>query len=86
MLLADGRGVLHLIAASSEATHHLEVFQLQRDEGPCLDCFHSGAPVIVPDLEAESQRWPDFARVADTVEVLILALLLPLGIATAGLV
>jgi GAF domain-containing protein len=32
-----------------------------------LDCFHSGAAVVVPDLKAESQRWPDFARVAESV-------------------
>ncbi|MGZ4587425.1 MAG: GAF and ANTAR domain-containing protein [Mycobacteriaceae bacterium] len=69
LLLADGRGVLHLVAASSERTHHLEVFQLQRHQGPCLDCFHSGAAVIVPDLVAESARWPDFATVAQSVGI-----------------
>lgn len=67
LLLADGRGVLHLISASSERTHHLELFQLQREQGPCLDCFHSGVPVVVPDLAAESSRWPEFARVAESV-------------------
>ena len=67
LLLADGRGVLHLIAASSERTQHLELFQLQRRQGPCLDCFHSGVAVVVPDLKAESQRWPDFAKVAESV-------------------
>jgi GAF domain-containing protein len=67
LLLADGRGVLHLIAASSERTQHLEAFQLQRNQGPCLDCYHTGAAVVVPDLLAESQRWPDVARVADSV-------------------
>lgn len=67
LLLADGRGVLHLMASSSERTHHLEVFQLQRDEGPCLDCYRDRAPVIVPDLAAEEQRWPQFCRVARSV-------------------
>jgi hypothetical protein len=61
LLLADGFGVLHVLAASSEATRELEVFQLQRDQGPCRDCFHSGQPVSVPDLAAETARWPLFA-------------------------
>ena len=64
ILLADQHGVLHVIAASSEATRSLEVFQLQRDEGPCLDCYHSGAPVSVSDLRAEAPRWPSFAAAA----------------------
>ena len=67
LLLADGRGVLHLVAASSERTQHLELFQLQRHQGPCLDSFHTGSAVVVPDLRAEPQRWPDFGRVADSV-------------------
>lgn len=34
LLLADARGVLHVMAASSETTRDLETFQLQREEGP----------------------------------------------------
>src|SRR5690349_4194468 len=64
LLLADGRGVLHLMAASSDATHDLETFQLQRDEGPCLDCYHADSPVLVPDLAAEQARWPVFVPAA----------------------
>ena len=64
LLLADSRGVLHLIAASSERTHDLEILQLQRDEGPCLDCFRLGEPVLVPDLAAEDHRWPRFVAPA----------------------
>lgn len=64
LLLADSRGVLHLMAASSERTHDLELFQLQRQEGPCLDCYHDGTAVSVPDLEPEQARWPQFAPAA----------------------
>lgn len=64
LLLADRRSVLHVVAASSEATRNLELFQLQREQGPCLDCFHSGAAVSVPDLSEESERWPDFVGAA----------------------
>lgn len=64
LLLSDELGVLHLMAASSEATRMLELYQLQRDEGPCRDCFHSGAPVSVADLSTEMDRWPHFAPAA----------------------
>ncbi len=67
MLLADGRGVLHLVASSSERAHHLEVFQLQREEGPCLDCYRERTAVVVPDLAAEVKRWPQFSRAARSV-------------------
>ena len=64
LLLADDRGVLHVAAASSERTQQLELYQLQRDEGPCLDCFAAGKAVNVPDLAAEAERWPKFSRAA----------------------
>ncbi len=64
LLLADGRGVLHVMAASSETTRDLETFQLQREEGPCLDCFRDGSPVLVPDLREEAARWPAFVPAA----------------------
>lgn len=64
LLLADRRGALHVMAASSPATRSLEVFQLQRAEGPCLDCYRSGAPVSVPDLDDATDHWPQFAAAA----------------------
>ncbi len=60
LLLADRRGVLHVLAASSDRTHELEAFQLQRDEGPCRDCYRDGAGVLVADLAQEQDRWPVF--------------------------
>jgi transcriptional regulator with GAF, ATPase, and Fis domain len=64
LLLADPRGELRVVAASSEAARLLELFQLQNDQGPCLDCFRSGRPVTAADLDAEAQRWPRFAVAA----------------------
>jgi GAF domain-containing protein len=63
LLLADAQGELHLMAATSRRTHDLEIFQLQSDQGPCLDCYRSGAPVSVANL-AESDRWPLFVAAA----------------------
>ena len=64
LLLADARGVLHVMAASSERTHELEVFQVQRAEGPCRDCYLSGAPVSIADLSEHADRWPVFVPAA----------------------
>jgi GAF domain-containing protein len=63
LLLADPRGELRVVAASSEAARVLELFQLQSDQGPCLDCFRSGQPVACLDLSADP-RWPEFANQA----------------------
>ena len=59
LLLSDPRGTLDLVASSSEAARVVELFQLQADEGPCLDCYRSGHPVSAPDL-AEAGHWPRF--------------------------
>src|SRR5450631_3296282 len=64
LLLADPRGELRVVATSSEAVRLLELFQLQNDQGPCLDCFRGGLPVTVADLSAEAQRWPRFTAAA----------------------
>jgi GAF domain-containing protein len=61
LMLADHRGRLRLMAASDERAEMLELFQVQADEGPCLDCYHSGEPVIVTDLQEARDRWPQFA-------------------------
>jgi transcriptional regulator with GAF, ATPase, and Fis domain len=65
LLLADRFGVLHVLAASTEHTRQLELFQLQRDEGPCLDCYRTGAPVAVADLSLATDRWPQFVAGAE---------------------
>ncbi len=64
LLLADPLGRLHLMAATSAKTGELELFQLQADEGPCLDCFANGEPVSVADLTTAADRWPRFVPAA----------------------
>ena len=53
-------GHLRVMAASTEQIELLELFQIQNDEGPCLDCFHTGAVVVHGNLEGASP-WPQFA-------------------------
>ena len=64
LMLADQRGELGFMAASNESGETLELLQLQNAEGPCLDCFVSGEPVVNADLRAARERWPVFAPAA----------------------
>src|SRR3954464_6324042 len=64
LLLTDQRGALRLGAASTEQTRLLELFQIQREQGPCLDCFRTGQAIAVGDLAAAADRWPRFVAAA----------------------
>jgi GAF domain-containing protein len=61
MLLADQRGRLEFIAGSDENVRLVELFQLQNAEGPCLQAFNTGEPVINVNLGEAAARWPRFA-------------------------
>jgi transcriptional regulator with GAF, ATPase, and Fis domain len=64
VLLTDQRGALQVVAASTEQTRLLELLQLQTDQGPCPECFHTGRRIAVADLSAATSRWPRFAAEA----------------------
>lgn len=64
LVLVDDGGALHLMASTTGVMELLELFQLQRGEGPCLDCSTSGQPVAVVDLAQAAERWPRFAPCA----------------------
>ncbi len=63
ILLANEKGLLHTIAASDQNTHLLELFAIQHDEGPCLDCYRAGDARINIDLHdpVANETWPAFA-------------------------
>ena len=48
------------MAASDEQAELLELFQVQSDEGPCLDCYASGNAVIFSDLRGQTP-WARFS-------------------------
>jgi len=64
LLLIDQRGSLQVVASSSEEMDMLELLQLERDDGPCVECVHTGSALSVPSLEEVSERWPEFVRAA----------------------
>jgi GAF domain-containing protein len=64
LMLAGPDGDLRVMASSSEAMRLLELFEIQAKEGPCLDCYRSGQPVVNQDLATVNSRWPRFAAEA----------------------
>jgi hypothetical protein len=78
VVLADPRGELRAAAASSDEARLVELFQVQNDQGPCLECLRTGEndqgpcleclrtgePVTAVGLAEPGQRWPRFAAAA----------------------
>lgn len=62
IVLSDQRGHLRVVSSSTEQARVTELFQLEADEGPCLDAFRTGQPVTAPDLAEPAGRWPRFAE------------------------
>jgi GAF domain-containing protein len=64
LMLAAPEGDLRVVASSSETMRVLELFEVQAQEGPCLDCYRTGQPVLNEDLptgpDAGPGRWPRF--------------------------
>ena len=64
IMLAAPDGQLRVMASSSEAMRVLELFEIQAQQGPCFDCYHTGQAVVNQDLDAPNGRWPSFAAEA----------------------
>jgi GAF domain-containing protein len=61
IMLADQGGELHYVASSSERMRLIELFELQHDEGPCLDAYRAGVSVHSGLADEGNARWPRFA-------------------------
>lgn len=63
MLVSPG-GDLRVMTSSSDTMRVVELFELQAQEGPCLDCYRTGKPVVNQDLATVNGRWPRFSTIA----------------------
>ena len=64
LMLVSVEGDLRVMASSSEAVRVLELFEVQSQEGPCLDCYRTGRAVVNQDLTLTNGRWPRFTAEA----------------------
>jgi GAF domain-containing protein len=60
-LMLDSGDGLAVVASSSRSMNLLELFELQHEEGPCVDCFLTGEAIASLDLAQDLDRWPNFA-------------------------
>jgi transcriptional regulator with GAF, ATPase, and Fis domain len=61
VILSDQHGHLQVVASTSSRAEDLELFELQGDEGPCLDCFTTGRAIANVEASAARERWPRFS-------------------------
>jgi GAF domain-containing protein len=61
VMLASPGGELQYVASSSESMMVLELFQIQVDEGPCMDCYRSGNAIVNHALVDPDETWPRFS-------------------------
>lgn len=64
LMLVDAEGSLQLVASSSDAMRVVELLELETQEGPCVDCYRDGRPVVNQDLTADNTPWPRFTKEA----------------------
>jgi len=66
LMLSNQRGGLQMMTATLERARLLELFELQVQEGPCLDCFTTGTAITNIDLTDSEvdKRWPVFTPAA----------------------
>lgn len=78
IMLTDARQQLHAVASSSEDADLLDLLQVQAEQGPCVECIRTGAPVSVADLSQSAGRWPRFAAITSQRSTFVSVHALPL--------
>jgi transcriptional regulator with GAF, ATPase, and Fis domain len=60
LALVNPQGQLQPLASTTERVRVLELIEIQNQEGPCLECFLSGTPVVNQRMDESESRWPSF--------------------------
>src|SRR5665811_2601865 len=56
LMLADQRGQVQVVASSSEESRVLELFELQHEQGPCIDSYRQGCLLYTSDAADDLTR------------------------------
>jgi len=86
-VMAPGAAAGHIMCVTDEVSEQLAELQMTLGEGPCLEVFTSGSPVLVSDLDDADavRRWPGFTPQARQVKAAaIFALPLRIGAIRVG--
>jgi hypothetical protein len=84
-LSADSGGAM--VCATDSLGVLLDDLELTVGQGPCVDAFELGRPVLIPDLAAQRIRWPGFTADAVTAGVAaVFSFPLQLGAVRLGVV
>ncbi|WP_445182625.1 hypothetical protein ACTXG6_29275 [Pseudonocardia sp. Cha107L01] len=63
VMLVGPNGPPRLVAASNDDAELIELMQLQNDQGPCLDCYHTAA---ASSSNKPQESWANTPRCAWT--------------------
>ena len=64
LAVANKGGRLRVLASSTERMKVLELVEVQNDEGPCRDSFHTGQQIINQRVDLVESQWPAFVPMA----------------------
>jgi transcriptional regulator with GAF, ATPase, and Fis domain len=60
IMLSDGKGPLEVMAASSHRALEIDLYEIQANEGPCIEAAHTGTIVMAGSADEIIARWPAF--------------------------
>ncbi|MGH3625446.1 MAG: ANTAR domain-containing protein, partial [Sciscionella sp.] len=64
-----GSEVHEPVFATDDVSAAMEELQFTLGEGPCVDAFGFGSPMLIPELGAVGARWPGFVAAAVAADV-----------------